>query len=79
MNEKHLLEVRWPAHLSLANQYGNPAPKEDKHREGSGDNPPKATGRWLARCQALLSIYSVLYHALQSHDIDPITPEILHM
>ena len=79
MNEKHLLEVRWPAHLSLANQYGNPAPKEDKHRQGSGDNPPKATLRWLARCQALLSIHSVLYHALQPQDIDPITPEILHM
>lgn len=79
MNEKHFLEARWQAHLSLANQYGNPAPKEDKHRQGSGDKPSQRHSLMAGEVPGTLSIYSVLYHALQSHDIDPITPEILHV
>lgn len=79
MNEKHFLEARWQAHLSLANRYGNPAPKEDKHRQGSGDKPSQRHSSMAGEVPGTLSIYSVLYHALQSHDIDPLTPEILHV
>ena len=80
MNKKTLLKSFGGQHIfGGANRYGNPAPKEGKHRQEAWNHQGNATHRMLVQCQTLVSIYSVLYHVLQSHDIDLITPEILRV